>query len=113
MNQIQTLRLYRHQGTWAFDDPRFNLTAEPFVLGAEHMIDRLAEAAGKGDAEEVTVAFSTDPFPEATRFLWLEDQFGGAWYCDEHGSTGWLCPAGLNYFAVWPEMFWARVLEVV
>ena len=47
---------------WVFDDPRVGLVQEPFVAGADTMIDRVV--ADIPDAERgFTMIFSTTPFP--------------------------------------------------
>jgi hypothetical protein len=41
MNAINVIAPYRHHGMWVFDDPRVGLIQEPFVAGADTMIDRV------------------------------------------------------------------------
>ena len=107
-NTMQALRLYRHQGTWAFDDTRHDLDAEPFVLGAEELIDTMLKDQGLWPCDSVTVYFSLTPFPGATSFLKMEEVWGGCWYMNERYREGWLCPAGRFYSPdEWPEEFWA------
>jgi hypothetical protein len=46
MNTINVIAPYKHLGMWVFDDPRVGLNQEPFVSGADTMIDRVvAETA--------------------------------------------------------------------
>jgi hypothetical protein len=92
MNALQTLTAYRHNGGWAFDEERFGLVAEPFVLGADKIVGALA-----GDADEVVLIFSDQPFPGAHRLRRLHEEEGGYWY-DGLEGRGWLCPATLHYF---------------
>jgi hypothetical protein len=40
MNAINVIAPYKHLGMWVFDDPRVGLSQEPFVSGADAMIDR-------------------------------------------------------------------------
>jgi hypothetical protein len=42
MNAINVITPYKHHGMWVFDDPRVGLVQEPFVAGADTMIDRVA-----------------------------------------------------------------------
>lgn len=108
-NKMQVLRLYRHQGTWAFDDPQHKLRAEPFVLGAEDMIESMVEEYDEY-LNEVTLVFSDSEFPGARWFRLEYEQFGGAWYTDEKGNQGWLCPAMFCYFPEGPPArLWAEV----
>jgi hypothetical protein len=41
MNAINVISPYRYLGMWVFDDPRVGLVQEPFVAGADTMIDRV------------------------------------------------------------------------
>jgi hypothetical protein len=41
MNAINVIAPYKHYGMWVFDDPRVGLAPEPFVAGADAMIDRV------------------------------------------------------------------------
>ena len=41
MNAICVIHPYKDQGTWVFDDPAVDLVKEPFVAGADEIIDRL------------------------------------------------------------------------
>ena len=41
MNAINVIKPYKHHGMWVFDDPRVGLVQEPFVAGADTMIDRV------------------------------------------------------------------------
>jgi len=62
MNAINVISPYRHLGMWVFDDPRVGLTQEPFVAGADTMIDRAV--AGIQNAEKgFTLIFAASPFP--------------------------------------------------
>src|SRR6516162_8024337 len=62
MNSINVIAPYKHHGMWVFDDPRVGLLQEPFVSGADTMIDRVV--ADLPDAElGFTLVFSATPFP--------------------------------------------------
>ena len=41
MNAINVIAPYSHLGMWVFDDKRVGLVEEPFVGGADTMIDRI------------------------------------------------------------------------
>jgi hypothetical protein len=41
MNAINVISPYKHLGMWVFDDARVGLAQEPFVAGADTMIDRV------------------------------------------------------------------------
>lgn len=62
MNAINVIHPYKHQGVWVFDDERVGLVREPFVAGADVVIDRMV---GDLDHPEsgFTLLFSANPFP--------------------------------------------------
>lgn len=99
MNAINLIVPYRYEGMWVFDDPRVRLDKEPFVSGADSMIDALV--ADIPDAERgFRLLFSTTPFPGFTAKLqWRREEYGGNWYYARHFKMeGWLCPALFRYF---------------
>src|SRR6266481_4123521 len=104
MNAINVIAPYRHHGVWVFDDPRVGLVQEPFVAGADTMIDRVV--AELPDAEHgFTMIFSSTPFPgHQYRLDWRRAEGGGNWYyAAELDMEGWLCPALHRYFPEAPE----------
>ena len=107
MNQIHSIRLYRHHGTWAFDDAPRGLQAEPFVAGIPAIIDQLTFISPTPLTP--VLRFSASPFPGhvlvANRTT-LES--GGAWYNTPFGR-GWLCPALLRYFSEPPRSIYVAV----
>lgn len=98
---------YKQHGVWVFDDERVGLTREPFVAGADSILDVLT--ANLPQAEHgVKLVFSAAPFPGYTaRFVLERSEYGGGWYrWPEKGMEGWLCPALLKYFdKAPPELF--------
>ena len=93
-----------------FDDPRVDLVQEPFVSGADTMIDRVV--ASIPDAENgFVLMFSSVPFPgHQLRLDWRRGDGSGNWY---HASDleleGWLCPALLRYFPEAPSTIYVQV----
>ncbi|MBD2197688.1 MULTISPECIES: hypothetical protein [Calothrix] len=41
MNSIMVIRPYKYDDIWVFDDDKVGLVREPFVAGADKIIDRL------------------------------------------------------------------------
>ena len=116
MNAINIIAPYKHHGMWVFDDPRVGLVQEPFVAGADTMIDRVV--TDLPDAEHgFKLIFSSTPFPgHQYRLDWRRSEAGGNWYYAEQlDMEGWLCPALLKYFAEVPKQLYvqtkARVLN--
>lgn len=110
MNSILVIHPYKCQGVWVFDDPRVGLVQEPFVAGADSVLDRMV--AGIPGAEAgVTVFFSATPFPGSQHeFVWQREESGGNWYhSHQYDMEGWLCPALFKYFDQAPERIYAQV----
>ena len=110
-NAIMIIRPYRHEGAWVFDDDRFGLIREPFVLGASEIIDAILAKVGIADAEGgFRLLFSADPIPDHhAELIWEQADSGGNWYRLADGSMrGWLCPALFHYFKKAPRRIYCR-----
>lgn len=109
-NAMQVLALYRSGGAWVFDEPRFGLVAEPFVLGASEIIDAIITSAGLDHRRpRVRMVFSANTFPgEHAVARRLHPEHGGTWY-EAQGRQGWLCPALFHFFPEAPEQIHVRV----
>jgi hypothetical protein len=110
MNAILVIHPYKAHGTWVFDDPKVGLVQEPFVSGADTIIDRMVEGIPNADAG-VTISFSAQPFPGYQHELnWAREEFGGNWYGHPRFEMeGWLCPALFKYFDRAPAHIYAQV----
>jgi hypothetical protein len=109
MNSIFTIAPYRFEGTWVFDDERVGLIREPFIAGADHILDLLS--AGIPDAAKgFRLTFSAQPFPGfQARFVLSREEYAGNWYSwPERGIEGWLCPALFKYFPTAPPELYAQ-----
>jgi len=101
MNSIQVIHPYKYHNVWVFDDDSKGLEREPFVAGADKIIDELIHRSRIRDAKYgFTLLFSDKPFPPRTIELeWIKEENNGNWYhCPQFGMDGWLCPALLKYF---------------
>ncbi|MBW3625255.1 MAG: hypothetical protein KY468_17805 [Armatimonadetes bacterium] len=110
MNAIHVIVPYRYHGMWVFDDPRVGLDKEPFVSGADTMIDRVT--ADLPHAEEgFRMIFSATPFPGyMVKLVRRREEFGGNWYyAPDLEMEGWLCPALFRYFEAAPEEIYVQV----
>ena len=110
MNAIMVIHPYKSGGVWAFDDPAVGLEREPFVSGADKVIDRLVEGL-PGAEGGFTLLFSARPFPGfQAEFEWRREEMGGNWYYSPaHEMEGWLCPALFKYFERSPERIYVQV----
>ena len=108
-NSIFSIRCYRSSlSVWAFDDPTRDLACEPFVSGANEIIDLLI---GRNGAKNVTLIFSANPFPAAAQIRWLREESGGNWY-RYRSQEGWLCPALFKFFERAPKTIYALAEDV-
>jgi hypothetical protein len=109
MNAINVIAPYRWEGMWVFDDARVGLLQEPFVSGADTIIDRVVSEIPNAD-KGFRLIFSAKPFPGATLELkWDREEAGGNWYyCPALDMEGWLCPALFRYFESAPDAIYAQ-----
>jgi len=99
---------------WVLDDEATGLVKEPFVSGADTIIDNMVKEipnAGKG----FLCIYSKNPFPTYQYQLKLKtrgNEITGNWYtCEELGIDGWLYGALYKYFEVEPESIYLQVKE--
>jgi hypothetical protein len=110
MNSLFAIAPYKYQGFWVFDDPSVGLRQEPFVSGADEILDLLT-----ADIPDATsgfrLVFSPQPFPGYNaRFVWKREEHGGNWYAwPEREIEGWLCPALFKYFEAAPKEIYVKV----
>jgi len=112
MNAINVIRPYRALGMWVFDDEKRNVVQEPFVGGADSILD-VWTADIPGAADGFSLVFSSEPFPGFQHELfWVRPEMSGNIYrVGEGGPEGWLCPVLLRYFEVPPQRLYAAVRQ--
>ena len=110
MNSILVIHPYRYDGVWVFDDDRVGLVQEPFVAGADTVIDRMV-AHVPGAADGVTFLFAASRFPGSQHeLIWRREEIGGNWYYSpDFDLEGWLCPALFKYFDTAPPSIHVQV----
>lgn len=114
---IHVVKPYKWNGQWVFDDPRVELVKEPFVAGADDMMDAATKIAGienAGDGFQLLFSdgvFSDDGFA----LRWLCERSGGNVYrldVEHDGERtvidGWLCPALLLYYRIPPARLFIK-----
>ena len=109
MNALLAIHPYKHNGLWMFDDPRVGLVQEPFVSGADEIIERMVQVI-PGAQSGFTLLFSAAPFPgHQLTVEWRRSDMGGNWYYSaDLGIEGWLCPALFKYFEAAPDRIYAQ-----
>lgn len=113
MNAINVIAPYKYQGMWVFDDARVGLVQEPFVSGADTIIDEWVKDLPQAEAG-FRLLFSPTPFPGFTLHIrWLREEYGGNWYhWAERQMDGWLCPALFRYFPEAPQDLYAQAMPL-
>ena len=77
MNAIRFIAPYKYEGMWVFDDPAVGLVKEPFVGGADTIIDVATAHIPNADRGFVAV-FSASYFPDAQITLnWVREDGSG------------------------------------
>ena len=111
-NSIFVIKPYKFQTTWVFDDPAVGLVKEPFVGGADTIIDVATGHIPNADRGFLAV-FSASPFHDHQIVLerTREEGDGTIYRWPEKGMEGWLCPALLRYFPEAPEKLYVQVKE--
>ena len=109
MNSIIAIHPYKTEGMWVFDDPAVGLRQEPFVSGADAIIDRMVQFIPNAESG-FTLLFSANPFPGfQVEFEWRRAELTGNWYyCQALEMEGWLCPALFKYFDSAPPKIYAQ-----
>ncbi len=109
MNALVVIHPYKYEGMWVFDDARVGLVQEPFVSGADTIIDRMVESIPNAE-KGFSLVFSATPFPgHDAKFEWRREESGGNWYFSpDLEMEGWLCPALFKYFETAPKELYAQ-----
>ena len=114
MNSLFAIAPYKFDEMWVFDDPSVGLRQEPFVSGADDILDILTEKLPNAESG-FKLIFSPQPFPGyAARFTWVRSEHGGNWYSwAEKKKEGWLCPALFKYFDQAPGDIYVQAKEKI
>lgn len=109
-NSIFVIKPYRYNDMWVFDDPSRGLSKEPFVAGADRMIDRATSGIRNAEQGFVLIVSAGD-FPDAQIVLeWVRPEGDGNVYrWAEAEMEGWLCPALLKFFDTPPDRLYIEV----
>ena len=113
-NSITVIKPYQWEGLWVFDDDRVGLDKEPFVAGADILIDVAVERKGIANAADgFLLLFSATPFPSADLELdWVrEESPGNVYLWRAENREGWLCPALLEYFESAPAKLYVELKD--
>lgn len=113
MNAIMIIHPYKHRGDWVFDDEATGLVKEPFVAGADDMLDIVTD-----NGKSCSLTFAGSDFPGRQYMLHKVGPGvgGGTIYGFEGKVRGvdigldmWLCPALFKYFEEAPDKIYFKV----
>lgn len=112
-NSIKVIHPYRWQDMWVFDDPAVDIVREPFISGADTIIDQMVAHISSADAG-FNLIFSDTAFPSHQHVLTRQEpDADGYWYThDESDMRGWLCPALFKYFEDAPDKLFVEVTSL-
>jgi len=113
-NAIHVIHPYKHLGQWVFDDERVGLSQEPFVSGADTIIDHMTVDIPNAE-DGFSLLFSANPFPGYDgEFEWVREEFDGNWYFSPALQLeGWLCPAMFKYFEQAPNKIYVQFKSIL
>lgn len=113
MNSINIIKPYKYLDMWVFDDEKVGLLQEPFVSGADTLIDKATKSIPNAENEFILI-FSKDYFPDTDLCLeWQRSDNAGNWYYSKEFDTeGWLCPALFKYFTDAPKNLYIKVKAI-
>jgi hypothetical protein len=100
-NAIKTISIFKKGKAWVFNDKLVDLKEEPFVAGADTLLDRIA-----GDNKKVEATFSETKFPGSQltlEYVSGKVSSGTIYFCKELDHELWLCPALWKYFENSPQ----------
>lgn len=112
-NSIMTIKPYKENSVWVFDEEKFNIQKEPFVCGMNEIIDEiLKQNYDKENPDNgFNCVFSNNMFPDyQEKLTFIKEEMGGAWYIHEKTNMkGWLCPVLYTYFEKSPKEIFIKV----
>lgn len=110
LNAINVIAPYKYHDMWVFDDPHVGLAQEPFVGGADTMIDRIVMDIPNA-ALGFVMLFSRTQFPGySIKLEWQRVDGSGNWYHSQQLEMEcWLCPALFKYFSETPKEIFVQV----
>lgn len=109
MNALTVIKPYKYLDMWVFDDEKVGLVQEPFVSGADDIIERMVKEIPNAEQGFIMI-FSATPFPGYQLELdWRREEMQGNWYyAAALDQEGWLCPALFKYFEQAPKKLYAQ-----
>ncbi len=99
MNSLFRIIIRLQDGLWVYDDATFGVKGQPFVFGADLILEKMVARVGE-ELDRVNVLFSSIPFPGSEHCLEFirEETEGFVYRWEEKNLQSWLSPSLRNYF---------------
>ena len=109
-----TLKIYKNQGIWMFDDESKNIEKEPFVGGFSELIDFILKEKGvwAGSHRGIDIEFSLEKEAQDMVEITKVEDMDNDWALYEYKEMqGTLCPVTLQYLGKHPDSFFIRPMK--
>ena len=112
-NSIHRVLVQAVDGLWVYDDASFGVREQPFVFGADLILEKMA-AQVEGIGDRLNLVFSSIPFPGSEFCLGFvrEETEGFVYRWEEKNLQGWLSPSLRNYFPEPSPKIYLQLLPV-
>ena len=113
MNTLFRILIRQLDEIWVYDDASFEVKDQPFVFGADLILEKMtAQVEGVGD--RLNLVFSSIPFPGSEFCLDFvrEETEGFVYRWEEKNLQGWLSPSLRNYFPEPPPNIYLQLLPI-
>ena len=118
MNNVNFIHSYVYNGAWVFDDESRELDKEPFVAGADILLDVMSGRDKDESKESCSFYFGQTPLPDWDVKLTKNgiDGYDGTYYLVDFPEKSvkaegpiWLCPALLKFFVDSPSEIFVKI----
>ena len=111
---MMTLKIYKNQGLWMFDDASKFIEKEPFVGGFSELIDFILKEKGvwAGSHRDIDIEFSLEKEAQDMVEITKVEDMDNDWALYEYKEMqGTLCPVTLQYLGKHPDSFFIRPMK--
>jgi len=100
-------------GVWVFDDHTFGIREQPFVFGADLILEKMVAGVGE-ELDQVNILFSGIPFPGSEHCIEFvrQETEGFVYRWEDEKLQGWVSPSLRNYFPDPPSKIYLQLLPV-
>jgi len=112
-NSIHRVLVRAVDGLWVYDDPSFGVQEQPFVFGANLILEKMVDRV-EGIRDRLNLVFSSIPFPGSEHCLEFvrEETEGFVYRWEDEKLQGWMSPSLRNYFPDPPPKIFLQLLPI-